>query len=97
MNRAPMANPPRGRKWKLPRPVRISLGVLLLLGGIAGLVLPVLQGILMIMATLAILRQDIPWVACLWDRHLGPRWERWGARRWERSQEWFRRTVRRRE
>ena len=53
MNRSPMADSPRGRKRKLPRPVRISLGVLLLLGGIAGLVLPVLQGVLMITAGLA--------------------------------------------
>jgi hypothetical protein len=96
MNRSPMADPPRGQKRGLPRPIRIGLGVLLLLGGIAGLVLPVLQGVLMITAGLAVLRQDIPWVARLWDRHLVPRWERWGAPRWARSQEWFRRTVRHR-
>jgi len=97
MNPSPLADSSKGRKRRLPRPVRISLGVLLLLGGIAGLVLPVLQGVLMIMAALALLRQDIPCVARLWDRHLVPRWERWGAPRWERGQEWFRRTVWRRE
>ena len=97
MNRSPLADPPRDRKRSLPRPVRIGLGVLLLLGGIAGLVLPVLQGVLMIMAGLAVLRQDIPCVARLWDHHLVPYWERWGASRWECSRAWFRRTVRRRE
>jgi hypothetical protein len=97
MNRSPLADASKGRKRRLPRPVRIGLGVLLLLGGIAGLVLPFLQGILMITAALAILRQDIPCVARLWDRHLVPRWECWGAPWWERGQVWFRRTVRRRE
>ncbi|HEY7496019.1 MAG TPA: hypothetical protein VIH59_33575 [Candidatus Tectomicrobia bacterium] len=97
MHRVPLADASKGRKRRLARPVRIALGVLLLLGGIAGLVLPVLQGVLMIMAALAVLRQDIPCVACLWDRHLVPHWEHWGARRWERGQEWFRRTVQRKE
>lgn len=87
---------PGGRMWRLPRPVRIGLGVLILVGGIAGLVLPFLQGILMIVAGLAILRQDIPWVARLWDHHLVPRWERWGAPWWARGRDWFRRGVWRR-
>jgi uncharacterized protein YqgC (DUF456 family) len=67
--------------------MRIGFGVLLLMGGLIGLVLPFLQGILMIMAGLAILRKDIPWVARLW--------ERWGAPTWKRCQNWFRYRFRR--
>ena len=93
MNRSPLADSSKGRKRRLPRPVRIGLGGLLLVGGIIGLVLPFLQGILMIVAGLAILRQDIPWVARLWDHRLVPRWERWGAPWWERAKQWFRRGV----
>ena len=96
-HRPPLHEPPGGRKRRLPRSVRVGLGVLLPIGGIAGLVLPVLQGVLMITAALAILRQDIPWVARLWDRHLVPRWERWCAPWWARGRDWFRRRVWRRE
>jgi len=54
------------------RPVRIAIGVLLLLIGIAGLFLPVLQGIATIVAALAILRQDIPLAERIWQRCIIP-------------------------
>ena len=54
------------------RPVRIVVGLILLLIGIAGLFLPILQGVAIIIAALAILRQDIPLVERLWQRWLVP-------------------------
>ena len=59
IDQLPSAEPPssKGALWRM---VRITLGLLLLLGGIAGLVLPILQGWLMIFAALAILRKDFP-------------------------------------
>ncbi len=65
------AEPPssKGALWRL---VRITLGLLLLLGGIVGLVLPILQGWLMIFAALAILRKDLPWAAYVWDHWIIP-------------------------
>ena len=54
------------------RPVRIVVGLILLLVGIAGLFLPILQGVAIIIAALAILRQDIPLVERLWQRWLVP-------------------------
>jgi hypothetical protein len=89
-HRVPAAQSCKARKGRLCRFVRITLGVLLLLGGIAGLVLPILQGVLMIMAGLTILRKDIPWVARLWERRLVPWWERRGAPWWERRKPWLR-------
>ena len=55
----------------------IALGVGLLILGLAGLVLPFLQGVLLIVAALAILRKDIPFVATLWDRYVAPLQERY--------------------
>lgn len=71
MDQSATPQPPssRGAVWRL---VRITLGLLLLLGGIAGLVLPVLQGWLMIFAALAILRKDLPWAAYAWDHWVVP-------------------------
>lgn len=40
---------------------RIIAGFLLLALGIVGLFLPVLQGVLMILGGLALLRRDLPW------------------------------------
>ena len=69
---APPAVPqpsPKGALWRM---VRITLGLLLLVLGIAGLVLPILQGWLMIFAALAILRKDLPWAAYVWDHWMVP-------------------------
>ena len=59
---------------------RIALGIALLIVGLAGLVLPVLQGVVLIVAALAILRKDIPFVATVWDRFVVPLQQRY--RRW---------------
>ena len=50
------------------RPVRIALGFLLLVLGVIGLFLPVLQGVLMLLGGLAILGRDLPWARSLTDR-----------------------------
>ncbi len=63
------------------RPVRIAVGLILLLVGIAGLFLPVLQGIAMIIAALAILRKDIPLAERVWQR--------WVIPLHQRSQQWL--------
>ena len=62
---------------------RIALGIALLIVGLAGLVLPVLQGVVLIVAALAILRKDIPFVATIWDRFVVPLQERY--RRWREA------------
>ena len=54
------------------RPVRITVGLILLLIGIAGLFLPILQGVAIIVAALAILRQDIPLAERIWQRWIIP-------------------------
>lgn len=62
------------------RPVRIVVGLILLLVGIAGLFLPILQGVALIVAALAILRQDIPLAERLWQRWVIPlqhRFQQW--------------------
>lgn len=58
------------------RPLRIVVGLVLLLVGIAGLFLPVIQGIALIIAALAILRQDIPLAERVWQRWVIPLQER---------------------
>ena len=66
---------------------RIALGIALLIAGLAGLVLPVLQGVVLIVAALAILRKDIPFVASIWDRFVVPlqqRYWRWRDARRQR-------------
>lgn len=75
------------------RPVRIAIGTLLLLVGIAGLFLPILQGVATIVAALAILRQDIPLAERIWQRWIIPlhqRFRQWlqvyRARRAQRRQ-----------
>ena len=54
------------------RPMRITVGIILLLIGIAGLFLPILQGVAIIVAALAILRQDIPLAERIWQRWVMP-------------------------
>ena len=54
------------------RPARITVGLILLLIGIAGLFLPILQGVAIIIAALAILRQDIPLAERIWQRWVIP-------------------------
>ncbi|MGE3540726.1 MAG: PGPGW domain-containing protein [Candidatus Tectimicrobiota bacterium] len=69
------------------RPVRIVVGILLLLLGIAGLFLPVLQGFATIIAALAILRKDIPLAERIWQRWVIPleqRFQRWLQHRRQR-------------
>ena len=63
------------------RPVRIVVGLILLLVGIAGLFLPILQGVVIIVAALAILRKDIPLAERLWQR--------WVIPLQHRSQQWL--------
>ena len=54
------------------RPVRITVGIILLFVGIAGLFLPVIQGVATIVAALAILRKDIPLAERIWQRWIIP-------------------------
>ena len=65
------------------RVARIALGVALLIAGLVGLVLPVLQGVLLIVAALAILRKDIPFAATVWERVVVPLQDRY--RRWREA------------
>lgn len=74
------------------RPIRIAVGLLLLLVGIAGLFLPILQGVATIVAALALLRKDIPLAERIWQRWVIPlhhRWQQW------RTASYTRRTPRR--
>jgi uncharacterized membrane protein YbaN (DUF454 family) len=63
------------------RPVRITVGIILLFVGIAGLFLPVIQGVATIVAALAILRKDIPLAERIWQR--------WVIPLQQRSQQWL--------
>ena len=54
------------------RPVRITVGIILLFVGIAGLFLPILQGVITIVAALAILRKDVPMAERIWQRWIIP-------------------------
>ena len=63
------------------RPVRITVGIILLFVGIAGLFLPILQGMATIVAALAILRKDIPLAERIWQRWIIPLQQR--------SQQWL--------
>ena len=63
------------------RPVRIVVGLTLLLVGIAGLFLPVIQGVATIVVALAILRKDIPMAERIWQR--------WVIPLQHRSQQWL--------
>lgn len=60
------AAPRRGfRPWRI---LRIASGFLLLALGVVGLFLPILQGVLMILAGLAVLGKDLPWSRTITDR-----------------------------
>ena len=63
------------------RPVRIVVGLILLLVGIAGLFLPVIQGVATIVVALAILRKDISLAERVWQR--------WVVPLRQRSQQWL--------
>lgn len=54
------------------RPVRIAVGLVLLVVGIAGLFLPIIQGVATIIAALAVLRKDIPLAERVWQRWIIP-------------------------
>jgi len=60
--------PRRFRPWRI---LRIASGFLLLALGIIGLFLPILQGVLMILAGLAVLGKDLPWSRAITDRLAG--------------------------
>ena len=66
-----------GLSGRFYRISRIALGIALLIAGLAGLVLPVLQGVILIVAALAILRKDIPFVATIWERFVAPMQQRY--------------------
>lgn len=72
--------PTSGLSGRFYRISRIVLGVALLIVGLVGLVLPILQGVVLIVAALAVLRKDIPFVGTIWDRFVVPlqlRYRRW--------------------
>jgi len=54
------------RRWK--RWIRLVTGWGLILGGVAGLFLPFLQGIALIVAGLALLGRDAPWARRCMER-----------------------------
>ena len=59
---------PARRRFRPWRVLRIASGFLLLALGIIGLFLPILQGVLMILAGLAVLGKDLPWSRKITDR-----------------------------
>lgn len=75
----------KSRVWRI---VRLVLGLVLLPLGIVGLFLPFLQGVLFLIASLALLADEIPFLARIRDRirerYPGP-WEKG-----ERLKAWFR-------
>lgn len=60
--------PRRGGFFRL---LRIVVGFALLALGVVGLFLPVLQGVLLLLAGLAVLGRDLPWARSLTDRLAG--------------------------
>ncbi len=56
------------KRWRPLRVLRIMAGLLLLLLGVIGLFLPILQGVLMILAGLAVLGRDLPWSRAIIER-----------------------------
>ena len=71
----PGSGPPPGetahRRFRPWRVLRIASGFLLLVLGVIGLFLPILQGVLMILAGLAVLGKDLPWSRAITDRLAG--------------------------
>lgn len=47
-------------KWLARRPIRLALGVIFLLLGLAGLALPILQGLLFLFIGIMLLAPDVP-------------------------------------
>ncbi|MCY3746615.1 MAG: hypothetical protein OXH05_10345 [Acidobacteria bacterium] len=68
---APPPGEPSRRRFRPWRALRIASGFLLLALGIIGLFLPILQGVLMILAGLAVLGKDLPWSRKITDRLAG--------------------------
>ncbi len=66
---------PFWHRW--PRPLRWVVGVFFVLLGIAGIFLPILQGLLLLALGLAILRREIPVLDRVWRQGQ----LRWKARR----------------
>ena len=64
----PPPGDPKRRRFRPWRALRIASGFLLLALGIIGLFLPILQGVLMILAGLAVLGKDLPWSRAITDR-----------------------------
>jgi uncharacterized protein len=68
---------------RLAKILRITLGVIALLLGVAGLFLPVLQGVLFLLIGFYLLSKDIPWVRRQWEKircrypNAFARWELW--------------------
>ena len=67
----PPAGEPAPRRFRPWRVLRIASGFLLLALGVIGLFLPILQGVLMILAGLAVLGKDLPWSRAITDRLAG--------------------------
>ncbi len=59
---APRLRRAAGSRWRV---LRLAAGFALLALGVVGLFLPVLQGVLLILAGLAVLQRDIPWAGRL--------------------------------
>ena len=68
---APPPGEPARRRFRPWRVLRIASGFLLLALGVIGLFLPILQGVLMILAGLAVLGKDLPWSRAITDRLAG--------------------------
>lgn len=67
----PAGNTASRRRFRPWRVLRIASGFLLLVFGVIGLFLPILQGVLMILAGLAVLGKDLPWSRAITDRLAG--------------------------
>lgn len=65
---ASSAGEPAPRRFRPWRVLRIASGFVLLALGVIGLFLPILQGVLMILAGLAVLGKDLPWFRAITDR-----------------------------
>lgn len=59
---------PNGKRTLFWRIVRLSAGWALLVLGVIGLFLPILQGLIFIASGLALLSTDLPWAKNLLDR-----------------------------
>ena len=75
-----MSNPQRTRMGRFWRAARIAGGFVLLVLGVVGLFLPVLQGTAMIVAGLLLLAPEFPWARRLLL---------WAKRRFRRARERF--------